>query len=159
MRKYTPLMCKDCPAEIFVDVNMVMIKDSLWAKICDKKEDAYCDRCMEKRLGRKIIIADFKNSTMGMDIIPCNGFWLMEQEEIKKRIIKETISHASNVKGIYKKFVATDTELFLFEIAQQANSSDVSRRCSEETVGKKILSLALELFPYVKLGDKFNPGK
>lgn len=80
MRKYTPLICKDCPTEIFVDVNMVMIKDELWKQICDKTEDAYCDCCMEKRLGRKITEQDFKGSSSGRNIIPCNWWWLEEQK-------------------------------------------------------------------------------
>lgn len=83
MRKYTPLICKDCPTEIFVDVNMVMIKDELWEKIADKKEDALCDCCMEKRLGRKITTKDFKTSSMGMDMIPCNAMWLHYKENQK----------------------------------------------------------------------------
>ncbi len=80
MRKYTPLMCKDCPTEIFVDVNMVMIKDELWDSICDDHKDAYCDCCIEKRLGRKIVPADFKGASGGRDIIPCNYMWLHERK-------------------------------------------------------------------------------
>ena len=89
MREYTPLLCKDCSTEIFVDVNMVMIKDELWNKIADKKEDALCDCCMEKRLGRDIKLEDFKKSSFGfvLSMIPCNALWLEEQKE-KGRIIK-----------------------------------------------------------------------
>lgn len=75
-----PWICKDCSAEIYVDDNMVMIKDELWESICDKTEDAYCDCCMEKRLGRKITTSDFKPSTMGLDMIPCNAWWLGAQK-------------------------------------------------------------------------------
>lgn len=81
MRKYTPLMCKDCPTEIFIDVNMVMIKDELWNSICDDHKDAYCDCCIEKRLGRKIVPADFKGASGGRDIIPCNYMWLHERKK------------------------------------------------------------------------------
>jgi hypothetical protein len=85
MRKYTPLMCKDCPTEIFVDVNMVMVKDELWMKICDNKEDALCDCCMEKRLKRKITQEDFKTSTCGFDMIPCNSAWLWNKKSKKEQ--------------------------------------------------------------------------
>ena len=88
MRKYTPLICKDCPTEIFVDVNMVMIKDELWMQICDKKEDAYCDCCMEKRLGRKITPDDFKSSSFGMRMIPCNAMWLQYKKNNKENEYK-----------------------------------------------------------------------
>lgn len=79
-------MCKDCPTEIFVNVNMVMIKDELWEKISDKKEDALCDCCMEKRLGRKITPDDFKASSLAgsrLDMIPCNAMWLYYKEKHK----------------------------------------------------------------------------
>jgi hypothetical protein len=50
MREYTPLLCKDCSEEIFANVNMVMLKDSLWLSVCDKLKDALCDCCIEKSL-------------------------------------------------------------------------------------------------------------
>lgn len=86
MIKYTPLICKDCSIEIFVDVNMIMIKDKLWKKICDKHEDAYCDYCIEKRLGRKIVVNDFKISSLAgssLYMIPCNAMWLDHKEKQK----------------------------------------------------------------------------
>lgn len=82
-KDYIPLLCKDCTTEIFVDRNMVMIKDDLWKKIADKHEDAYCDCCIEKRLGRKIAEEDFEPVThdyFGFGIIPCNAWWLEEQK-------------------------------------------------------------------------------
>ncbi len=91
MRKYTPLICKDCSIEIFVDVNMVMIKDEIWKQICDKTEDAYCDCCMEKRLGRKIVIEDFKISSLAgssLYMIPCNAMWLHYKENKKENEYK-----------------------------------------------------------------------
>ncbi len=74
------LLCDDCSIEIFVDENMVMLKDELWTEISDKHEDSYCDCCIEKRMGRQIEVDDFK-SISGMDmtgtgLIPCNAFWL-----------------------------------------------------------------------------------
>jgi hypothetical protein len=154
MRKLS--RCKDCSAKIYVDVNMVMVKDEIWKKICDDWKDVICDHCMEKRLGRAITPADFKGSTMGLDIIPCNQWWLMERADRKKKILAKTISYADSVKGLYRRVVESDTELFLFEIAQQANSGPDSKSGAEKTVGKRIVKLALELFPFAKLGDKFK---
>lgn len=74
------LICKDCTCEIFADVNMVMLKDALWKRITDNVKDAYCDTCIEKRLGRKISPNDFKKAGLGMDCIPCNYMWLMESK-------------------------------------------------------------------------------
>ncbi|MEK6828912.1 MAG: hypothetical protein AABY15_02215 [Nanoarchaeota archaeon] len=77
------LLCDDCGDEIFANENMVMLGDKLWKEISDKHEDAYCDCCIEKRMGRPIEIKDFKlNSGIdftGKGIIPCNAFWLWEK--------------------------------------------------------------------------------
>lgn len=81
---YTPLICKDCSTEIFVDVNMVMLKDELWSEISDEHEDSYCDCCIEKRMGRAIETEDFK-VPVGWSPVPgwvlCNLMWL----EYKKK--------------------------------------------------------------------------
>jgi len=63
------LYCKNCQIEIFVDENMVMIKDKLWLSIA-KKEEALCDNCIEKAIGRPIVESDFKSPG-----IPCNELW------------------------------------------------------------------------------------
>ena len=44
--KKKKLMCGDCDNEIFVDVNMVMLKDDIWKSICDADSDSYCDTCI-----------------------------------------------------------------------------------------------------------------
>ena len=76
-------ICKDCKTEIFVDVNMIIVKDKLWHKICDKPSDFICDSCMEIRLGRPITINDFKPSSInGVAMIPCNAMWL-ENKQLK----------------------------------------------------------------------------
>lgn len=79
------LICKDCRTEIFVDVNMVMVKDALWKNICDKREDNICDKCMEKRLGRPITKKDFKPSGEKWNggMILCNAAWLWNKEQLK----------------------------------------------------------------------------
>ena len=78
---YMALLCDDCETEIFVDDNMVMLKNELWKEISDKHEDAYCDCCIEKRMGRKIEIKDLRPSgdTGLKGLIPCNGMWLWEK--------------------------------------------------------------------------------
>jgi hypothetical protein len=85
------LYCKDCNVEIFVDVNMVILKDVIWEKISDKHEDSYCDCCIEKRLGRPIAIEDFKTPTMGVDfkgknMIYCNACWVIKQVKQEKEV-------------------------------------------------------------------------
>ncbi len=76
--KRQALICKDCNTEIFSDTNMVMLKDAIWKKVSDSFEDAICDKCIEKRLGRNITLSDFKPSSInGVEMIPCNQFWLI----------------------------------------------------------------------------------
>ena len=85
-------ICKDCGTEIFVDVNMVMLKDGLWEKICDHPADNICDKDMERRLGRSITEADFKGPQIkGVKIIPCNAMWL-EHKRTGKRVPSKKIS-------------------------------------------------------------------
>jgi hypothetical protein len=73
------LLCDDCGVEIFVDTNMVMIKDDLWLKVNDgKMEGALCDKCIEKKLGRPIEVSDFKPSDGIYGTAPCNIMWLEE---------------------------------------------------------------------------------
>ncbi len=67
--KKIPLYCQSCCVEIFVDVNMVMLKDNLWLSIA-KKEDVLCDKCIESKLGRSINEEDFKSPG-----IACNELW------------------------------------------------------------------------------------
>lgn len=78
-------ICKDCKTEIFADFNMVMVKDSIWEKICDNFSDEICDKCMEKRLGREIVEEDFKEPSFSdQKIIPCNAWWLAERKKQSK---------------------------------------------------------------------------
>jgi hypothetical protein len=60
---------------------MVMLKDSIWRRICDNIKDALCDECIEKRLKRPITKEDFKPSSIkGYDIILCNKYWLINKK-------------------------------------------------------------------------------
>lgn len=78
----TLLLCGDCSTEIFVDQNMVMLKDDLWEQVSNGKEgEAYCDRCIEQRLGRPIEEADMKPDPdpCSKFHIPCNEFYLLHR--------------------------------------------------------------------------------
>lgn len=77
---YTPLICDGCGVEIFIDVNMVMLKDELWKSLVKDPDSALCDKCIEKEMGRPIERKDFKESTMGLPMIPANAWWIEEQE-------------------------------------------------------------------------------
>lgn len=76
------------------------------------------------------------------------GNWMV-LEEVKK--------YSDDIKGLYKSVYLNDIEAFLFEISIQANSSKSERNGAIETVGEKIVELALELFPNSKVGDEFVP--
>lgn len=79
-KNYTAAICKDCNTEVFADVNMVMLKDALWKKICDKQADILCDVCMEKRLHRPITPSDFLTKDNG-GMILCNRYWMMQKKK------------------------------------------------------------------------------
>jgi hypothetical protein len=68
-----PLICKDCKEEIFVDLNMVMLKDHIWSSVCDSEKYAICDHCIDKRLVKKSLlpmsIDDLKPGVL------CNMMW------------------------------------------------------------------------------------
>lgn len=79
-------MCEKCNNEIFVGENMVMLKDELWLSIANKK-DILCDKCIEEKLGRKLIGDDLKLSNditwLGLNgRIPCNMLYA-ESKNIK----------------------------------------------------------------------------
>jgi len=50
-------------------------------------------------------------------------------------------------------------ERVLFEIAQQANSSKVSKETTIRAVGSSLVDLALKLFPDVTINDTFNDSE
>ncbi len=94
-------ICKDCGTEIFVDVNMVMLKDDLWQNICDHPGDNICDKDMERRMGRKITEADFLPTRIkGVKIIPCNEMWLQYKNTGKR-------TPPNDLKNYRKKFSKT----------------------------------------------------
>lgn len=81
------LYCDDCRVEIFVDLNMVILHDELWEKVSGGKvNDAYCDCCIEKRLGRPIAESDLRPSSVPIFThIPCNAMWLEEKRSLRDR--------------------------------------------------------------------------
>lgn len=72
------LLCEQCDVEIFVDTNMVMLKEHIWENITENKKEVYCDHCIESKLGRPIEISDLKESVHS-DMIPCNVSWMKEK--------------------------------------------------------------------------------
>ena len=64
---------------------------------------------------------------------------------------------SNDIKGVYKNVALNNIERFLFEISQQANSSDSEYKGAIETVGKSIVNLALKLFPDSKVEDEYIP--
>ena len=72
-------------------------------------------------------------------------------------VLAEAKTLSNDIKGVYKLVALNDIEQFLFEISQQANNSKSERNGAIETVGKRMVELALELFPNSKVGDKFIP--
>jgi hypothetical protein len=75
-----PATCKDCNIIYDAFDHMVIIHDKLWLELADNKEDCICDKCIEKRLGRKLTLDDFKKSNEpnlldGSNMILCNMFW------------------------------------------------------------------------------------
>ena len=83
MRKKS-LYCQKCKVEIFVNFNMVMIKDKLWFKYF-KQSDVFCDSCIEEKIGRKITNDDLKLCEDGSEI-PANMFW--KEEHLNKKYEK-----------------------------------------------------------------------
>lgn len=82
---YVALICDDCREEIFVDINMLMLKNELWEsiiKLAPKKlkvEDALCVDCMESRLKRPLTRKDWE----GMP--PCNLLTEEHRKSLKQK--------------------------------------------------------------------------
>ena len=72
-------------------------------------------------------------------------------------ILAEAKTLSNDIKGVYKLVALNDIEQFLFEISQQANNSKSERNGAIETVGKRMVELALKLFPNSKVGDEYIP--
>ena len=93
-----PWTCQECKTDIWSDINMVMLKEELWLSIADKK-DVLCDKCIEKRLGRKLNKKDLMPGVM------CNEWYmqehpLMEAKLFIKNILKESGNRNSYIKDI-----------------------------------------------------------
>jgi len=77
-------------------------------------------------------------------------------DSTKDQLIAQALQHAGDIKGIYKMSFNKDPERFLFEIAQQANSSEAEMRGAYEAVGGEVFDAATKLFPNAKPGDTFD---
>lgn len=73
------------------DHNMVILKNYIWARVCDYNSDIICDKCIEIRLGRPICMEDLKPPSIpGVTIIPCNRAWLSKKRKLYRTYIKIT---------------------------------------------------------------------
>lgn len=62
-----------------------------------------------------------------------------------------------NITGFYKTIFKGNEEQFLFEMAVQANSNEISKNGAIKIAGEELINLALKLYPNAKIGDKFYP--
>lgn len=68
--------CKDCNKSTFrSDYNYYMVKNELWAKAFGAGPGMLCIPCLEKRIGRELVIDDFAK-------VPLNVGYLMKFEEV-----------------------------------------------------------------------------
>lgn len=70
-------------------------------------------------------------------------------------IIAEAKTFAKDITGFYKASFVDNEEKFLFELAQQANANPISKEGAEKIGGKRLVELALKLYPTVNGKDKF----
>lgn len=79
-----------------------------------------------------------------------------------KAIVKRVIELRNEVKGFYSYALRGNPDndtirLFLFELAQQANTNVISKQGAIEACGKEIVDMALELFPFATIDDTLDP--
>jgi len=58
--------------------------------------------------------------------------------------------------GFLFKQNQTQLEALLFEIAQQANTNEITKKGMIKTVGSEIVEISLYLFPNLTLEDKYE---
>ncbi len=79
---------------------------------------------------------------------------LIPVEDKLKELIKKT-----DIKGVYKhikKDPKVDVFLFAFEVAQQANTNEGSKKGIENCVGTEITEFCVQLYPNIRLGDPYT---
>lgn len=57
------LACQDCPIDIGFD-NYYMVHDSLWKQAHPNGSGMLCLPCLEKRVGRRLVMSDFTNAVI-----------------------------------------------------------------------------------------------
>lgn len=80
-------------------------------------------------------------------------FYVRQREQNVKIFLDRIRSLSENVQGIYKHCCLENTELFAFEISQQAHSSPSEKSGTEQAVGKDIVKFAMRTFPNAKVGE------
>jgi len=73
----------------------------------------------------------------------------LTDEQLK--MVDDVFKYKDEIKGLYKTSFESDPELFLHEIAEQANSSTSEKEGAIGAVGENIVNLALKIFPKVGL--------
>lgn len=79
----------------------------------------------------------------------------------KRRLAKirlHLLVSTTDIKGVYKHIKNdpnVDLMLFAFEVSQQAHTNEGSKKGITNCVGEEIVKIAMELYPNVKLTDKY----
>ena len=60
------MICKDCKDTYPM---LFMLKQNVWDKVCEDKEDLLCLECTERRLGRSLTIDDFEPDVKINDLL------------------------------------------------------------------------------------------
>lgn len=71
------------------------------------------------------------------------------------QLIEEARNLAPQMQGIYKELFKTDPSNALYEIAQQANSSEGERNGAITSVGERAVEIAQQLYPKAKPGESY----
>lgn len=74
---------------------------------------------------------------------------------MKDEILNRIRELAPQVKGMYRNSMHSNLDQFAFEVAQQANTSEIEKACMIRAAGAEIVELSLKLHPDVQLGDKY----
>lgn len=80
----------------------------------------------------------------------------------QKAIFKRVLELRDQVKGFYSYSLKGNPDnatirLFLFELAQQANTNVISKQGTIDACGKEMVDMALELFPFATIDDTLDP--
>lgn len=75
--------------------------------------------------------------------------------EKSAQLLDEVRDLIPSIKGVYREIFQEDPANGLYEIAQQANSSEAERKGAITSVGERTVEIAQQLFPNTKVGESF----